>query len=297
MIFRIFSLIALLYLSSTNRLIAESIVSDNKIKEKVEDINSNESSLRVITLTSLSTDIINKISAKSLVAIPGSSLYKNKIEFNKLPRISQGRTPPDLEKIVSLKPNLVIGTRGFHDKIINKLDSLNIDTISYEVRSWDDLENLVDTINVKLKQNVNLTSQRIIKENLYSCSNEINNNNPNIVVLASTKPMLSPNSRSWAGQLLNRFNINSLTKDLDSKSEFKGYVNLSPEWLLKTDPDNLVLIETRPGQFNDFSNSKPFSSLKAVKSDKIYSFNYYGLINPGSLKSINNACEKLKEII
>ena len=90
--------------------------------------------------------------------------------------------------------------------------------------------------------------------------------------------------------------MNNLTKDLDSQSEFRGYVNLSPEWLVKEDPDNLIIIQTRLGQYVDFKKSKLFSSLKAIKSDQVYSFNYYGLINAGSLESINSACLKLRKI-
>ena len=140
-------------------------------------------------------------------------------------------------------------------------------------------------------------SNEIINTNLKECvvTNE-QNEKPNVVVLASTKPILSPNSKSWAGSLLQRFGINSLTKDLDSKSEFRGYVNLSPEWLIKEDPDNLIIIQTRPGQYDDFEKSKPFSNLNAVKSDQVYRFNYYGLINAGSLESINSACLKLRKI-
>ena len=83
---------------------------------------------RVVTLTSLSTDIVSALSRDKLVAIPGSSLFKGKIDYQELPRISQGRTPPNLEKIVSLKPDLVIGTKGFHDKILGKLKDINIKT-------------------------------------------------------------------------------------------------------------------------------------------------------------------------
>ena len=40
--------------------------------------------------------------------------------------------------------------------------------------------------------------------------------------------------------------------------------------------------------------SKPYSSnLKAVKNNNVFNFNYYGLINPGSIDTINDACEKL----
>ena len=252
---------------------------------------------KVITLTSLSTDIVSALSRDKLVAIPGSSLFKGKIEYQELPRISQGRTPPNLEKIVSLKPDLVIGTKGFHDKILSKLKDINIQTVSYELSDWNSLRNTINLISTKLDINNLKKSNEIINTKLKECvvANE-QNENPSVVVLASTKPILSPNSKSWAGNLLQRFGINSLTKDLDSKSEFRGYVNLSPEWLVKEDPDNLIIIQTRPGQYVDFEKSKQFSSLKAVKSDQVYRFNYYGLINAGSLESINSACLKLREI-
>ena len=43
--------------------------------------------------------------------------------------------------------------------------------------------------------------------------------------------------------------------------------------------------------------SKSYSSnLKAVKNNNIFTFNYYGLINPGSIDSINTACKKLIEL-
>ena len=252
---------------------------------------------KVITLTSLSTDIVSALSRDKLVAIPGSSLFKGKIEYQELPRISQGRTPPNLEKIVSLKPDLVIGTKGFHDKILSKLKDINIQTVSYELSDWNSLGNTINLISTKLDINDFGKSNEIFNTNLKECvvTNK-QNKKPSVVVLASTKPILSPNSKSWAGNLLQRFGINSLTKDLDSKSEFRGYVNLSPEWLVKEDPDNLIIIQTRPGQYVDFEKSKPFSNLKAVKSDQVYRFNYYGLINAGSLESINNACLKLRKI-
>ena len=270
----------------------------NQSYKNKESLNSSSNKIeRVVTLTSLSTDIVSALSRDKLIAIPGSSLFKGKIEYQELPRISQGRTPPNLEKIVSLKPDLVIGTKGFHDKILSKLKDINIQTVSYELSDWNSLGNTINLISTKLDINDFGKSNEIFNTNLKECvvTNK-QNKKPSVVVLASAKPILSPNSKSWAGNLLQRFGINSLTKDLDSKSEFRGYVNLSPEWLVKEDPDNLIIIQTRPGQYVDFEKSKPFSNLKAVKSDQVYRFNYYGLINAGSLESINRACLKLRKI-
>ena len=252
---------------------------------------------RIVALSSIAADIVNTISPNELVAIPGSSLFKDKKEFENLPVISMGRTPPNLEKIVSLKPDLVVGTKGFHGKIIEKLNEINIKTISYDLRNWDDLKDLISLISKQINLDNKEVVENVISDNLNYCKAVKKNIKTNLIVLASTKPMISPNSDSWAGELLNMFDLNNITKDIDTKSEFKGYVNLSPEWLLKNNPNNIILIETRKGQFDNFSNIKPFTNLTAVKEDKVYRFNYYGLINPGSLNSINNACKDLKKII
>ena len=49
---------------------------------------------RVVTLTSLSTDIVSALSRDKLVAIPGSSLFKGKIDYQELPRICLLYTSP-----------------------------------------------------------------------------------------------------------------------------------------------------------------------------------------------------------
>ena len=282
-------------------LLLSSCSSFNSNNGAISDNNSkllqDKSINKVITLTSLSTDIVSKLSSEKLVAIPGSSLFKNNDEFVNLPRISQGRTPPNLEKIVSLKPDLVIGTDGFHDRILSKLNNINIQTLSYELNDWNSLQKTINLISSKLDTNDSENPSEIINSSLNECFvNNESNNKPNVVVLASIKPILSPNSKSWAGNLLKRYGLNSLTKDLSSKSEFRGYVNLSPEWLVKEDPDNLIIIQTRPNQYADFEKTNPFSNLTAVKSNQVYRFNYYGLINAGSLESINNACLQLRKI-
>ena len=68
------------------------------------------------------------------------SILKNKKEFDSLPIVSSGRMPPDLEKILSLKPDLVVGAKGFHDRPLSKLNSLGISTLSTSISNLDDLD-------------------------------------------------------------------------------------------------------------------------------------------------------------
>ena len=262
-------------------------------------VNSSENSYlnkrkKIVALTSLSADLVNSIDSKSLVGIPGSSLLKSNPSYKDIEIISSGRMPPNLEKIISLKPDLVIGANGFHDKPLSKLNQLGVKTLSTKIKNLKDLENLNKEINsFLLKKDIEPLSNKI--SNCYSSSSKISKDK-NVIALVSTKPILSPNSKSWSGNLIKRFGLKNLTSDLQSKSEFRGYVNLSQEWLLKAKPNNLIIVKTPGSNISQYESLAIWKKIPAVKKKNIFPFDYYGLINPGSLDSINKACKKLSSI-
>ena len=247
--------------------------------------------IRIVALTSLTADLINTISKDSLVGVPGSSILKKNNEFDSIPIVSSGRMPPDLEKILSLKPDLVIGAKGFHDRPLLKLKSLGINTLSTSITSLNDLDILYKQIASKLK-----TQTKSIEDILQNCYSNKKNKNKNLVVLVSSKPILSPNKNSWAGNLISSFKLNNLASEISNKSEFKGYVNLSTEWLLKSQPENILVIKTPGSNLSQYNSMNIWKKLDAVKNDKVFTFEYYGLINAGGIKAINKACQKLASI-
>ena len=250
-----------------------------------------ENNKRIISLNSLGADIVSKLDNDSLVGIPGSSLLKKDTRFSDKVIVSQGRMPPSLEKIVKLKPSLVIGSEGFHDKILDKLGDLNIETLKTNTKSISELELLIKDLALYLNKN-----PESIQENIKSCYLNISKYRGSAVILASTKPLLSPNSNSWAGKLLDRFNFENISKNLDSKTEFKGYVNLSPEIIFKKKPSKIIVVSFPGRDQNSLLANPILKKIIASNNNEIVTFNYYGLINPGSLKTVNSACKKLSNI-
>ena len=246
---------------------------------------------RVISLNSLGADIVSKLDNDSLVGIPGSSLLKKDDKFAGKVIVSEGRMPPSLEKIIKLKPSLVIGSEGFHDKILDKLGDLNIETLKTNTNSINQLEKLIKDLAIYLNKN-----SSSINDNIKSCYFNTSKDRGSAVILASTKPLLSPNSNSWAGKLLDRFNFDNISKDLESKTEFKGYVNLSPEIILKKKPSKIIVISFPGMNQNSLLANSILKNIIDSNKNEIVTFNYYGLINPGSLKTINSACMKLSNI-
>ena len=259
---------------------------ENSIKEK--NLNNKEG---IVSLTSLTSDIIYTLNPNSLIGIPGSSILKKNNDFKNIPTISEGRMPPNIEKIISLNPKLVIGSEGFHDKTLERLDQLGIEVLKTKVNSWLELISLINKISEITK-----SDNKLVLEKLRACFIDPSPKDKKVVVLVSTKPLLSPNNQSWAGSLLEKFNLKNLTSDLKGSGRMKGYLNLSPEWLLKEEPDNLILIKFGNEQYNQYSSLPFWNDLKAVQNNKIDYFDYYGLINVGSLNSINNTCEKLESL-
>ena len=251
---------------------------------------------RIVALTSLSSDIVSSISNDSLIGIPNSSLFKANDDFKNKVIISSGRNPPNLEKIIKLNPDLVIGSKGFHDKTLKTLDQLGVKTLSTRITNFNDLEALNSKIQTLLDKKEKLELSNLVP-NCYDLGKKSNfNKDKKVLVMVSAKPILSPNSNSWAGNLIDRFGYNNITSDLDSKSQFKGYVNLSPEWVVASKPSNIIIINTPGSNDSQYKNMSIWNNLPAVSNNKVFSFDYYGLINAGSLNSINKACKKLSSI-
>ena len=285
MIIKLFLFISLFFSGLNLKVLANVFLKENDLsKSKIKKT-------RVVALTSLTADLINTISKDSLVGIPGSSILKKNKVFDSIPIVSSGRMPPDLEKILSLKPDLVIGAKGFHDRSLSKLNNLGISTLSTSISNLDDLDNLYKNLASKLK-----TKTKSLEEILGSCYSKNKNKNKNLVVLVSSKPILSPNNDSWAGSLISSFKLNNLASEISNKTEFKGYVNLSPEWLLKSQPENILVIKTPGSDISQYESINIWNKLEAVKNNKIYTFDYYGLINAGGINAINKACQKLSLI-
>ena len=247
---------------------------------------------RVVALTSLSADILSRLDKTKLVGVAGSKLLSQNPDFAKLPRMSEGRTPPNLEKIVALKPDLVIGAVGFHDAAIAKLKSLGIQTLLWEVDSWRSLNTLTQT----LAEAVQADPKPLLKQ-YQTFLDAAPTQRASTLVLASRQPLMSPNKKSWAGDLLAQFGVKNVVADLQGSSPMRGYITLSPEKILEANPESVILVDAPQGEIEKIKGEPFWSKLRATKAQRVYTFDYYGLVNPGSIDTIEKACDRLKQVL
>jgi len=248
---------------------------------------------RVVALTSLGADILHRLDADKLVGIPGSRLLRSDSRFQDLTTVSEGRTPPDLEKITALEPDLVIGAVGFHDRTLEQLEAVGIDTLAVDVKNWPALA----AVTQQIAEAIAADPEALLKSYRGMIPSAKTETNPTTLVLVSREPILAPTQDSWAGDLLNQFNVNNAIANFEGSSAFQGYATLSPEKVLAEDPETIVLVDAGDGAIEALKSEPFWQELQAVKSDRIYTFNYYGLVNPGSIDTITEACEKLAELV
>lgn len=246
---------------------------------------------RIVTLTSLTADLVQNLDGDKLVGMPGSPLFEGDPRFADIEVVSQARTEPDLETIVALEPDLVIGALGFHDTALARLEDLGVETLSVDVNSWEALE----TLTVDLAQRTNTDPEPLLTR-YEACLAQAPESAPNTLVLVSRQPLLSPNKSSWAGDFLQQFNIPSVTADLQGESPFEGYITLSEEKVLVADPEALLVVETGENLLDQLKDDAFWGELAATQSEQVYVFDYFGLVNPGSLASIETVCERLGEL-
>ena len=264
-----------------------------QIEESQASNPSIETAERVVALTSLSADIIYQLDKTKLAGISGSRLLREDDRFREITKVSEGRTLPSLEKIVALKPDLVIGAQGFSDRTLGKLKELGIATLATKIDSWDALSEITKT----LAQAIGAEPKSLL-ERYQTFLTDIPNQNPSTLVLVSRQPILAPNKNSWAGDLLTQFNAKNLAADLQGKSPVGGYVTLSAEKILQENPEVLLIVDSAKEGLAEQFKSEPFwNQLKATQNGQVYVFDYYGLVNPGSIDKIEETCTKLKQVL
>ena len=253
----------------------------------------NTSAQRVVALTSLTTDIVSSLDESKLVGRPDNKLFNGNQKLNKIPIVSQGQTQPNLEKIVALKPDLVVGAVGIHDQTVQKLKQLGINTVLVQVNNWSKLEEVTRLLATSINADPTPLLRKYQKILNYNGSPS-----PSTLVLVSAQPILSPNKNSWAGDMLSQFKMKNLAAQLQGESPMPGYISLSPEKVLQADPEVIILIDMGNNELmQQFKNQSFWSNLRAVKNNQVYTLDYFGLVNPGSIDAIEQASTKLKQII
>lgn len=191
-----------------------------------------------------------------------------------------GNVNPSLEKIINLKPDLVIGEQVFHHDLLNRLQAFNIDTL--ELTLHHRLSDVKEAF-LKIAEKVNRIDRA--KEVWQSIDIglrqrrsqlEAKTNKPiSMLVVVWHDPLIVAGGWSYIGDIMKTIGIKNA-----AESKRSSFPVISKEELLLWNPDVILLVQTKKGMSinaKDFIKATGNLPLKA----KIVSFESEVLLHPG----------------
>jgi ABC-type Fe3+-hydroxamate transport system substrate-binding protein len=197
----------------------------------------------------------------------------------------------NLETIVSLKPDLVIGSPLTDSRTFEKLNTLHIIVEKLpEVRTWEQI------CHQFLKIGQLLEKDGEAKEIINIATNKLRriqkNNNfpkPSLFVQIGVKPVFAATKGSFINDLIS----------------FSGGINIaenaatgiySREMVLSADPDYIFIVTMGISGNDEINIWKEFKTLNAVKNNKIFILDEYKMCSPTPITFVEMA-EEIYKII
>jgi iron complex transport system substrate-binding protein len=279
-----------IFLIKLNYLFAHPITLNDDLNREIKI---NKKPKRIVSLAPSITEILFALKLnKEIVGVTNFCNYpkhaKNKEKVG-------GFTNPSLEKIVSLKPDLVIATYGNPLNLINKLNKLKINTFVINPKNINDVIKNIEVIGKltgKEKCAKNLTKKLKDKMNkIIKLAKKLKKKK--VFLLLWDKPLTTVGSKTYINDLVDLVGCENIAKN--SKLSYPIY---SLEKLIIENPDIIILIgmgENWKHKIKKIKNNHIWEKISAVKNNKIYLIDPDLVNRPGP--RIVNGLEELFKII
>lgn len=185
-------------------------------------------------------------------------------EVTNVESIGTMRTP-DIEKIISLEPDIVIASTHFNEENSKKLEDAGIKIISlYEKNNVEGVYTMIETLGTALNKNdkANETIKEM-KKTINEVEEKVSNlSQPSVyyVVGYGEGGDFSAPENTFVGGLIKMAGGKNIVPASDNWS-------FSLEALLEADPDIIVV---RDGEKEKFMSSEGYKELTAVKEGRVY---------------------------
>jgi len=229
-----------------------------------------DKNLRIVSLAPATTEILfslglneNIVGVTSFCNYPAEATKKDKVGT-----FSQ----PSIEKIISLRPDIIFTASIEQAPIVEKLKKLNLNVY---VSDPEDIEDLLTVINEigkitdRTKEAKQLTGEMRSRMNQIKVKVKsiLNDKRPKVFVEIWHDPLMTAGRGSFIDELISIAGGINIAYDTPRK-----YSYFSPEQVIKRDPDYIILSymsEKDPN--NNLASRLGWGNIKAVRNKHIYS--------------------------
>ncbi|HEX7474898.1 MAG TPA: cobalamin-binding protein [Dehalococcoidales bacterium] len=224
---------------------------------------------RIISLAPSNTEMVYALGLQD--SLVGVTTYDNyPPEAKDKPQVS-GFSDVDIEKIVSLQPDLVLAADIHRAEVVPALEKLGISVVVIRPSTIDDVLNeltLLGKISGKTDQAAALvaTLKQRVKAIMDNVS-QLATAKPRILYVAWYDPIWTAGDDTMIGDLFSKAGANNIANDIS------GYATISLETAIQRNPQ-IILVMSSMGDQNEslnYINSEPrFQSTDAVKNKQVF---------------------------
>lgn len=212
---------------------------------------------------------------------------------------------PNVETILSLKPDLVIGVNvPFHHTLIKTMEGAGIPMV---IRSLETYEDVLDTLvffgDIAGTADVAKAKVEEVDRKYRAVTDKYRGQKPpkTLMVWGSPDSFQMASKKSFVGDLLERLGGNNIADHADGAIGQAGFLPFGMEFVAKEDPEVICLVthSSDPAIRDKFlaqmNEQAIWSGIKAVKTGRVYALPYeLFAVNPGT--QIAEAIEVLAQI-
>lgn len=195
-------------------------------------------------------------------------------------------TDPNVEKIVLLKPDLVIATKeGNYQSVVDKLKRLKLNV--FVVEQYSNIEDIYNNFQ-KLADYIGKTEEadQIIKKTKEKIEeiHKIEKKDKKIFWEVGANPLFSVGNRSFINDYNKFINGINVFEDINM-----SYPNINIESVLEKNPDVIILVNMGDVSEKEIYKWNKYKNISAVKNKKIFVINADDIFVPtpkGFLKGI-----------
>ena len=219
-------------------------------------------------------------------------------EVKRLPKVKR-YYDPSLEKILVIKPDLVIGVGTFHSDLLERLENLGIRTLSLVVHErLDDIRTALERIAAELgnPEAAEKTWKNILKELEYvkgTVEKVYRGRPPSVMVVVWHDPLTVAGGYNYIDDILQAIELPNAAGDLRY-----AFPVIDREGLLVRDPDVLVIASASTGMTfseKDLETVLKGLPVKALKRGRIATVSADSLFHPGPRVAV--AAEELVNVV
>ena len=232
---------------------------------------------RIVSLSPSNTEIIFALGAGDrLVGVTEYCNYPK--EAKDIDKVG-GFSDPNIERIVSLKPDIAFVAGSFQDETITKLESLGITVFLVDAKSLTGvLENIetVGTILGEMEMTVEVTGKMRAKINDIESALKKASGTPLVFFEIYKEPLMSAGPGTFIDDLI----IRSKGKNAAGATK-EEYPQFSTEKLIELDPDVYIAVTGSNSEPGNIKERPGWDTLKAVQNNRISIVNDDLVSRPG----------------